>query len=90
MIGRYIESYDEMHYAIDARGDSQESCKWYEHESDMKAMSAVFPDVLFKLHGEGEESGDIWNAYYLNGKSQKKKARIMLVLLDDVDPGGWK
>ncbi len=53
----------------------------------MIAMSLAFPHVLFKLHGEGEENDDIWDAYFLDGKSQKHKAKVMI---DDVDPNGWK
>jgi hypothetical protein len=45
-------------------------CKWYEHDEEMKPLSAKFPTVLFTLKGEGEESGDLWVKYYLAGKSQ--------------------
>lgn len=49
---------------------SGEEVKWYEHEEDMKFLSQQFPDILFKLHGEGEENGDIWDKYFMNGKMQ--------------------
>jgi hypothetical protein len=77
-IGDYIAKHDDMSYAMTLGGSTQEQCKWYEHDKDMIEMSMKFPLVLFKLHGEGEESGDIWDAYYLNGKSQKHKARVMI------------
>jgi hypothetical protein len=46
------------------------ACKWYDHDEDCAAMSKHFPGVVFKLHGEGEEQGDIWEAYYKDGLCQ--------------------
>lgn len=45
-----------------------EPCKWYEHDDDMLKASLEHNDVVFILDGEGEESGDVWRAFYLNGK----------------------
>ncbi len=50
--------------------------KWYDHDRDMKKVSEAFPDTLITLRGEGEDSGDIWTTYYLNGKMQRCKAVI--------------
>ena len=50
------------------------STKWYEHDEDMKAVSLLFPGVLFELSGEGEESGDLWRTYYKDGKMQHSPA----------------
>ena len=57
-------------YALDIDGETGETCKWYEHEAELKSFSAKHPNVLFTLHGEGEETGDIWDKYFLNGKCQ--------------------
>lgn len=57
-------------YLIEAIDEYRESRKWYEHDEDMKKLSIEFPDKLFKLEGEGEESGDVWIAYYKNGMKQ--------------------
>lgn len=46
-----------------------ESVKWYEHDDEMRELSLEFPELTFKLHGCGEEDGDIWDAYYRDGKS---------------------
>lgn len=55
----------------------EDTIKWYEHESDMRSYSKKYPDVLFTLNGEGEESGDIWIEYYKNGLMQRTKAKLM-------------
>jgi len=53
-----------------------DSIKWYDYQDDMKNISSQFPNVLFTLRGEGEENGDIWVAYFKNGKVQQSKAKI--------------
>jgi hypothetical protein len=59
------------------------SCKWYEHADDMIKISKKYPDVLFILSGEGEESGDIWKEYFYKGKVQIANA---IVTFDPFDP----
>ena len=59
-----------------------DSSKWYDHDEDMKEISAKFPGVLFVLHGEGEESCDLWDAYYLNGKMQHCQAEVIIPPFD--------
>ena len=54
-----------------------EEIKWYKHREEMKTYSKKYPDLIFKLSGEGEESGDIWNEYYQDGKMQFCKAKIV-------------
>lgn len=74
-IGNVIEAHpDAIGYALLRCGSTSESCKWYEHEEDMKTLSIRFPGVLFTLSGDGEESGDIWKKYFLDGKMQICKA----------------
>jgi hypothetical protein len=50
----------------------EESTKWYEHDDDMCNLSSAFPKVVFRLHGDGEEPGDIWEKYYHGGKLIKE------------------
>ncbi len=57
--------------------------KWYEHEEHMKAISKEYPDVIFQLNGEGEESGDVWIKYFVNGKMQKAAAKITFDEFDE-------
>jgi hypothetical protein len=57
--------------------------KWYDHDEHMVRLSKMFPDVTFQLDGEGEESGDIWRAWYKNGWSYCTKAKIVLDSFDE-------
>lgn len=57
--------------------------KWYAWETDMKIISKNFPGVLFKLSGEGEEAGDMWEAYFKDGKMQLCKAVIAFEPFDE-------
>ena len=62
-----------------------QECKWYEHEGDMRAVSTKFPGVLFTLHGKGEEGGDLWRKYFLDGKCQEARAIIKYPAFDPAE-----
>lgn len=73
-------------YAMEYEGGYFEAggeCKWYEHDSDMQELSKEFPELVFKLSGEGEESGDIWVKYYKGGKCHTAKAVITVEPYDE-------
>ncbi len=83
VIANLRQSCEKALYALDeAGGCSGNESKWYEHQKDMKAFSALNHSILFTLHGEGEESADLWNEYYLNGKLQVEKAQIQIAEFD--------
>lgn len=44
--------------------------KWYERRTDMAALSSRYPDVLFTIKGQGEDTGDLWVEYWRDGKVQ--------------------
>lgn len=52
--------------------------KWYDCRKHMADVSLLFPDTTLHVKGDGEENGDIWQAWYLNGKECYQKAVIML------------
>lgn len=54
-----------------------EEIKWYDHEKDMVFVSKKFPNLLFELSGEGEESGDLWREYYQNGDLERIRAKVV-------------
>jgi len=83
-LAKDVRSYGEIFEAIfDEDGDSHDSYKWYDHESDMKEVSKEFPNVLFTLKGEGEEAGDIWIKYFKNGKMQSCPAKLVFDEYDE-------
>jgi hypothetical protein len=49
----------------------EEANKWYEEILEMTEYSKRHPKTTFKITGEGEEAGDVWIRYYLNGKTQE-------------------
>jgi hypothetical protein len=59
-----------------------EDTKWYSFEKDMRELSLCCPSTVFMLSGSGEENGDLWKAYFLNGKMQMCKA---MITYDDFD-----
>lgn len=76
IIAELREFSEEANYALDNDGETNESCKWYDHQKELREFSTRYPDLIFKLHGEGEESGDLWDEWYVNGKMQIGKAII--------------
>ncbi len=68
---------DEISVIADYNHLFNDSCKWYDHEADMREYSKKHPNTLFKLIGDGEEKGDMWHEYYLNGKMQRINAKIV-------------
>lgn len=69
--------------AFDCYGETLDDTKWYDSTKEMIAFSLKHPDILFKLEGEGEESGDIWISYFLNGKQQYCKG---IVTFEEFNP----
>ena len=61
---------------------SSDSIKWYDHDEDCAEMSKHFPGVVFKLHGMGEETGDLWEAYYKEGKCQICRVQLTYAKYD--------
>ena len=74
LITKLCDQYDDLDYVI--RGG--EASKWYDHEVDMKKISEQYPNLVFRLSGEGEEAGDVWVKYFKGGKMQVERAEIKL------------
>lgn len=63
-------------HAFNNNGASFGPVKWYGHEDDMRKLSKLFPSFLFTLDGQGEDDGDLWRKYFVNGKMQIAEATI--------------
>lgn len=55
---------------------SYDSMKWYESDSDMKTLSREYPEMLFLLTGDGEESDDFWRAFYKDGMGCEQQVHM--------------
>ena len=66
--------YDEDHIALFA---SYDECKWYDHTYDMVVISKLFPNMVFRLSGEGEARYDMWHEYFHNGEAEECRAQII-------------
>lgn len=53
-----------------------DSHKWYDYTRDMAKYSRSYPDLVFVLKGYGEDSLDIWQAYFYNGTMQLAETHI--------------
>jgi len=57
--------------------------KWYDCEDNMREYSKKYPDTVFSIEGEGEEAGDLWHAFYKNGKMQLCRAQVTFAPYDE-------
>jgi len=55
-----------------------DNCSWTHHTRDMKLISTLFPLITFEVEGSGEEQGDVWKEYFLNGKTARYEAVITI------------
>lgn len=82
-----LEDEIEKMNVFDSDGDIEygyyANAKWYDWEEDMCLLSKRFPELLFCLHGEGEGSDDLWDAYFFEGKCQHCPA---VITYEDFDP----
>lgn len=65
-----VASIDSGIFEAWAEGEWGCNAKWYSQDADMWKLSVQFPDILFLLHGDGEDSDDVWDEYWQNGCMQ--------------------
>jgi len=79
----YGEYGPALHFWLDS--DNYDRMKWYDWSKDMASLSLKYPNLLFSLEGEGEDSGDIWKAWARNGKVVEARAKIIFEPAGDLD-----
>lgn len=83
IINQLRKENSEAAYSLDSSGDTRDASRWYESANDLKEFSKKYPNWLFTLKGRGEENGDIWSLYTVNGKQQLEKAHIVIDPYDE-------
>jgi hypothetical protein len=78
-----LRELDVIDYALDENLEGCDDVKWYESEDNMRKVSTEIQNVVFLLKGEGEESGDVWDEYYLNGKKQRCQVELIFPDFDE-------
>ena len=77
------EQFKKMLEDIDAMmGDNEMSsfesinAKWYSYEMDIKQLSLKYPDIIFRVNGDGEDSDDLWQDFWHAGKCFSEKVHF--------------
>lgn len=70
MESTYFEDSNEATFS------AYDECRWYDHDYDMMKLCKMFPNVIFKLSGEGEEREDMWRKYFHNGEIEECRAQV--------------
>lgn len=65
-IKEFVEEGSDLHYVLT---NNESPIKWHEWKEDMKKLSGIFQENVFRLDGEGEDATDIWTAWFCAGKS---------------------
>ena len=52
--------------------DGYDEMKWYDWREDMKDIAQKYPDIEFRLEGNGEDKDDWWFALFKGDKFQIK------------------
>lgn len=64
----YALEQGEMTNTNEASFATRDFVKWYNYEIDIIEVSQQFPDCVFLLEGDGEDSLDYWREYFKNGE----------------------
>jgi hypothetical protein len=53
-----------------------EECHWYELENDLKKFSKEYPNKVFSIDWEWEESADVWKMIVINWEAITVRAEL--------------
>lgn len=78
-----LDLIDSSYYYVEY-GEETDGIKWYDHHDDMVVHSLKYPEVVFTLSGEGEESGDKWLVRYLGGQVIEEKRASSIFAFEEL------
>lgn len=78
-----LTELDVIDYALDEDLECIQEVKWYNHKEHMAQLSTHIRDVLYVLSGEGEENGDMWKEYWINGLHHRCQAEMVYPEFDE-------
>lgn len=73
------EEYEFGSYDLQVKWLVNRDCdnmKWYDWKEDVEKLSLRYPNLILWLRGDGEEAGDVWKAWFRNGKSVVVKPKL--------------
>lgn len=88
VIEDFRESCEAAFYALNEDGYYNEEAKWYGSDRDLARFSLLYPDLIFVLHGDGEESEDFWMLVMRNGRAYRRNAIMPRFDFNDVKQEG--
>lgn len=50
--------------------------KWYSMGEDMDRLSRKYPDITVRIYGDGEESDDLWQTFWHNGRQFSERVHF--------------
>ena len=77
------EQYQRMLEDIDAiMGDNGMSSfesinvKWYSYDTDIRELSLRYPDITFRVNGDGEDPSDLWKEFWRAGNRFREQVHF--------------
>ena len=72
-------------FAFNEQWVCEDTVKWYDYEIEMLAFSKEYPDTLFILSWDGEESDDFWKHFFRNWKWYRVQWEITYPFFSEAD-----
>lgn len=78
-----LEEVEDAKYSFNEDGSSRQTISsWGERDKQLREFSKKHPGLVFKVSCEGEDAGDLWDEYYVNGKMQRCDAKMQKAPFD--------
>ena len=74
--GRMLKDIDDILGCGDMSAFEAVYAKWYRIEEDMERLSRKYPDITVRIYGDGEESDDLWQTFWHNGRQFSERVHF--------------